>query len=240
MASTTITTTPSRKRKPSSARRLFTGKKARVSARPTTLVNKSLTPYPARFVTRLKYVYNNIVAGAVAGVAVDTRFNLNSLYSPEFSGGHQPYGFDQLCAANGSITPYGRYRVMATTWRVTFLSTQNLFTVVIPNNSTSSLTGAVENTAELPRAVSKLAGTASGASVITGGIRLANLNGDTESRYKADDRFQAPYNAKPLEDLLLHVVGRNPDASAATAAYGLEVVLQFHCEFFDPNTMVSS
>lgn len=228
----------SSKKKPRSSRRLFTAPRRTA----TTVVNTGITPFPPRFISRMKYVTSSLAGSIAAGFSYDHRFNLNSLFSPEYSGGHQPYGYDQLCGGAGGSAPYSRYRVFATGWRVSVISgTNNIQVIVIPNNSTLNLTaGSMENYAEQPRAISKLNAVYDGACVMAGGIRMAKLNGCTEAVYNADDRFQAGYNAKPTEDLMLHVVVRNVDSSSVTAAYALEVALTFQCEFFDPNTLVSS
>lgn len=66
-------------------------------------------PFPSTMYSVHKYctngsLFNENLTGSIGPEKV---FNLNSLYSPEFTGGgHQPQGFDQMCAIYAQYTVY--------------------------------------------------------------------------------------------------------------------------------------
>ena len=94
----------SQKRK--GAKRAMVSKGRRM--RKTLNVNKSLTPFSQRYITKMKYS-ENVITGST-GVY---RFALNNLFDPNLTGvGHQPHGFDQLS------TIYNRYRVIGATYSI--------------------------------------------------------------------------------------------------------------------------
>lgn len=75
-------------------------------------ITKFFKPIPFPLIKRVKLSYSGTVnLNSTTGSTLfgtSKAFYLNSLYSPEVSGGHQPYGYDQLCAAT---LPYDRYKV---------------------------------------------------------------------------------------------------------------------------------
>ncbi len=76
-------------------------------------------PFPARVVRQLVYKSEFLThtdPGSNQQAGVPWEFNLNSLFLPQLSGGHQPFGFDQMAAL------YQRYKVLHVSVKVETLS----------------------------------------------------------------------------------------------------------------------
>jgi hypothetical protein len=68
-------------------------------------------PFPARTVRELDYTQSLAIAGDGFGTTTsgsERFFRLNSCFAPSTSGGHQPYGFDQM------MTLFRRFKVLKT------------------------------------------------------------------------------------------------------------------------------
>jgi hypothetical protein len=77
----------------------------------------NLNPFPAMMIKKLPYATTFALVSSTPGVFGSQKtFVINSLNAPEPVSGHQPYGFDQLCTANG---PYLQYKVLKVSARVT-------------------------------------------------------------------------------------------------------------------------
>jgi len=187
-----------------------------------------------RYITKLKYAENisvTIAAGQANNVFNFASYHLNNLFTPNLGGGgHQPYSFDQLALL------YHRYRVFATSWRVTIDPYMNNSVQgrawVVPLNTNTSLPGIPQSTVtEYPRVIRKdLNGTV--CTQFKGHIYLPRLCGAKNVEYKSDDRFQALTTGAPVELMTLQaLIATN---TAASATYTGLVQLVFHCEFFDP------
>lgn len=219
-----------KKRKPRPTRR--PAYRRRNAARPTTVVQRGITPIAPRTITRLRYT--SVISRTLnAGIAADNVYRLNSIFDPDFTGtGTQPYGHDTYAQL------YNRYRVFAASYRVTFNTTSvnaALFSVV-PNNSTSSISD-IELAREMPRSKSKVGGQqGTSPAVIYGRISMPALNGQNRTQYMSDDRFQAIFGNNPTEDLCLHIVSQSPDNITVRAV--IDIV--YHVEMFDPLPLAKS
>lgn len=239
MSSTVITTTPGRKRKPSSARRLFTRKRARV-ARTTTsplVVRLGRGPCPPKSVVTLKYNQNY----ASPGVIFDKMFNLNSIFSPEAAGGaHQPLGHDQWAVF------YGRYRVRKVKMTLIVGSPTSISSalkiVVLADNVNSTYSTVELATEQIGSTVH--VGNMSGPD---GPIRITRtfypnkVNGASAKEYNSDDRFAALMTANPTEKIMLHVLGSDIVGNAAAAgAVQYSILLEYTVEMFDAIPLAQS
>jgi hypothetical protein len=229
MSSTTITTTPSRKRKPTSSRRLFT-KKARIQRASPLVVRAGRGPCPPKTIVTLKYNQNY----ASPGTTVDKIFNLNSIFSPEGAGGaHQPLGRD------GWAGFYNRYRVMKARVTViaaatTAMTTPFKLTVLADNQNTTytNVELAVEQQGSAVLVGSR--------STITGPIRFTRtywphkVTGVSLKEY-TDDRFGALFTGNPTEQIALHVIGSDIVGNAvASGAIQYSIIIEYTVEMFDP------
>jgi hypothetical protein len=191
---------------------------------------------PHKYVT-LKYtdIYSQSLT-TVTGTNQIMR--LNSIFDPDLTGtGHQPYGYDQLSAL------YNRYRVLSSSWKITFhAESQGFYAVVVPSNG--NLGTAITNLAsftlagETQRSEIKSQGTGANAIVFSGSINLNDLNGVTLTEYLADDRFEAQIGANPVELIVLNIGTYNP--SGSTVAVDFSVEMLYHVDLHDPIALAQS
>jgi len=191
---------------------------------------------PHKYV-RLKY--SDIFSFSLATITgTNQLMNLNSLFDPDRTGvGHQPYGYDQLSAL------YNRYRVLKTSWKITFhAEATGFYIVVVPTNGT--LATAITNQAsystacEVPPAVVKAQGTGANSVIVRGSIALNDLNGCTKVEYLADDRFESQVGASPTELMILNIGNYNPAGTSVNIDYTVE--MEFFVDFHDPIILASS
>lgn len=204
----------------------------------TNFENISLTFLdPHKYIT-LKYTetFNFTLA---AGTGTQQLFRLNSIFDPNSTGvGHQPYGYDQIMAL------YNRYRVLSSSWKIIFgTQTSTYRIVVLPING--SLAAAIttaptfENACEMPRArIFVQGGGGSPTIVVTGGIKLNDLNGVTIPEYMADDRFEAAIGANPAEVMSLVIGNYNASGGTITIDYTAEII--YKVDLHDPIALAGS
>lgn len=198
----------------------------------TATINRALTPYAQRYITKLKYCESYT---ATATILHTQRWRLNSLFDPNYSlGGHQPYGFDQLA------TVYNRYRVVACSWTIHVASSTNYVTVcAIPNNDLPSPLN-MSAAKELPRAKWSTGGGGTNIIRITGKTYIPSLVGRTKAQYMADDRYQALTSADPQEAAILQIMIADCNDTTSLSGVQVSVTLNYLAEFFDINTLSQS
>lgn len=79
-----------------------------------------MTPFPPHYNAKLTYTEDITISSSNLSnvLGVTYYMGLNTLFDPYLAaGGHQPYGFDQLCSSNG---PYYRYKVNGCLLKVTY------------------------------------------------------------------------------------------------------------------------
>lgn len=220
------------RRKPRAARRKRAGK--------TTLVNTSgLSPLPSKFVTKLKYAE----AVTVTGVGMQNyRWRMNSLFDPNYTGGgHQPYGFDQLCGAPG-IALYNRYRVFKVDYVLTVANDNyNIHYATLPANVEVPPINNVSEARENPRCQYAIQNPGGTLKKIRGSLSLPALTGLTRPQYAAGENYQALYNNSPVEHQVLSCFsqGMNDDVSVSMS-HTFNILMVFHVEFFDPHVVDQS
>lgn len=198
----------------------------------TTLVNKSLQPFPDRYIAKLKY----IDTFSLSTVNVPYRFNLNSIFDPNNTGiGHQPYGRDTLAQL------YNRYRVFACKVRIRGqpLDGSNQYIVSIPSNdiiTVSSFTDAREK----PMAKYVVQTQGGDSRSILHKINIPRLMGRTSAQYKADDRYQADMGSDPAENASLSIYSYNCGSLSTSCTTLCTIELTYYVECFDRNTLSQS
>lgn len=202
----------------------------------TSVVRSGLgTLLPPRLITKMKYYNNQIFTTIVTGVYSSNLYNLNSIFDPDRTGvGRYPMGYNQ-------ITPfYQHYRVFKTSWTVLYQGTSGRYrAAVIPVNGDAAPFTTFDEAVEQPRAMVKVGNFNGGPSLrFKGKIYLPNLAGASSVRYRSDDRFEANITASPAEIMTLHVGATNDDAGAISM--NVVVILVYHVEFYDPNTLPTS
>lgn len=206
----------------------------------TTTVNRSLQPFPSRYICKLKYATAiNAVGGPTLAGYGNYQFLANSVWDPDSTGiGHQPYGMDQLTLL------YNRYRVINCSYVVNGTVTNggtevNSIIGVLPANEGAAISGGIAEFQENPRAkyVTQYVGSER---TLRGNVYLPALVGRTKSQYMADDRYQAQTNSSPVENAVINLFFGNLDGSLTTAAADLNVVLEYTVEFFDVKKQIQS
>lgn len=192
----------------------------------TTRIHKDLGFIAPRTIVRLKYSDQENITVPVSSFG-DVTYRLNSIFQPNYIGGHQPYGRDQLAAL------YNRYRVFATKWVVVIAPTNDvLYASTCPVNGNVTF-AQYTLIAENPRAMTKTTSIGSTPLVLKGKIYLPRLGGDYRMEYRTDDRFSAVMTANPTERMDLHVGLNNPSSTVAVNCRFF-ITLMYYCECYDP------
>lgn len=213
--------------------RRFKRRGVRRGVRKIANVNRALSPFAQRYITKLKYseALNINGSGPLA-----YRWSLNSLYDPNFSGiGHQPYGFDSLASL------YGRYRVISCSYVISAAPVNSTYIRVaaLPaNQQVNALT--LSEMCENPRCKFITQAPNAALKMLTGKVYLPSLVGRNKAQYMADDRYQAQTNASPQEIALLNVFGQDMADGANTVSVSFTITLEYTVEFFDAITLGQS
>lgn len=206
-----------------------------LSSRALTTVNRSLQPFPNRYICKMKYS-TNVTTDAVTGQYV---FNLNSLYDPDRTGiGHQPYGYDNLALL------YNRYRVISCGWRIVqpaggFQGPATMI-AAIPNNDLSIVYVDAGQMCENPRTKYVIQNPGGAITPLKGKSYIPTLVGRTKAQYMADDHYQSVVTTSPIELALLYVQSFSPSSGAVAPGVAIQVVLEYTVEFFDVKHVVQS
>lgn len=195
---------------------------------PTTMINRSIQPVPARYMCRLKYA-TNITTTSLGG---GWTMNLNSLFDPDRSGltnQHQPLGFDNLALL------YNKYRVISTSWRINRCAGATDPAIQIGCIASNDPSVNYSNFAllkESPRAKYVIQNPSANSIPLTGKVYLPKLLGRTYAQYMADDVTGSEVSGSPAEECILYI----QTATANDSIQGnvaLSVVMTFDVEFYD-------
>lgn len=209
------------------------GRKPRPYATNSNL--RSLNPIAQRYICKMKYA--EVVTSALGlGTYGLARFNLNSIFDPNQSGGgHQPYGHDTFS------TMYNRYRVISCSYRISAQASDgsNIQLAVIPTNETIS-PASISEVRENPRCKYTLQGGNAPLRFVSGKVYIPSLMGRLKAQYMADDRFQAAFGSNPAELALLSCyAGPTAETSSSlTMIYNVE--LEYTVEVFDIKHLAQS
>lgn len=186
-------------------------------------VLSGLNPIPARQIVKMKYADN---INTAVGTAFNYKFNLNSIFDPNFTGtGHQPYGHDQLQAL------YNRYRVISCSYVITAYSgATGICYGVMPANEAVTFTTLAE-LRENPRARFITQYPGGSTTMLKGKVYIPSLVGRNKSQYMADDRYQAIFGASPQEQAVLNVTGL--DLAEVGVSVNWTITLEYTVEVFD-------
>lgn len=197
--------------------------------RSTVNVNKALTPFSQRYITKMKYSQTF----ALTAAAPQYNFRLNSIFDPDFTGiGHQPYGHDTLNAV------YNRYRVISCSYNITAYSGGSVVRVaVLPANDVMTPVS-VSEICENPRSKWVIQIPGGNTRLLKGKVYIPSLMGRNKQQYLADDRFQAAFGTNPLEAAILNVYGG--DIADAGATIQCTITMNYLVECFDVRNLVQS
>lgn len=163
-------------------------------------INNKFLCFPPEKWVQMQYSHDFTVTGTGTTAATGTEIvlQLNSLYSPEASGGHQPRYFDQL-----TPTPYKKYRVYEVGVRVTFLdpSSVTCYGCLQVRSSQDSSTVTVQNgwdVAERPGGWRmQIPGSGTRQCNFCKVFKIWEIEGMSYNQWLADDGFDANYSANP-------------------------------------------
>lgn len=224
--------------------------------------NRSLTkfykPLPFPTVKRVKLSYSNTVN--LNSYAGSTYFGsskgiyLNSLNSPEISGGHQPYGYDTLCGATGGTPIYQRYKVLGAKVRLKFLAPgggdneaalNSIVAGVMVNNITQSQDiaglsiGYVSET-NMSQVV-HVPATGSQHGMISFYLPMYKaFNWDKKSYSRDMNNSTAPYNSNPGSLVKMYIASANFRASATVTTVYCHYEITYYCELYARNILAQS
>jgi hypothetical protein len=189
-------------------------------------------PFPSRMITTFIYAQTGSLT-TTSGVPTIKQFNMNSLYAPEVSGGHQPRYRDQLL---GIL--YNRYRVYKFQYEVDFNTSSNVASAIaftFPSNAGIPAFASNSDVMEFPltKYVSLAENGGGHLSRMKGIVYLPKMNGQTTDEYKGDDRFQAIFNASPVETQLFSIGVTAANAADSINTY-YAIKIKYFCELFDP------
>lgn len=200
--------------------------KKRKYVRKNVLVNKALSPFAQRYITKMKYSDALSITGGGPQVY---RFNLNSVYDPNRTGtGHQPYGHDSL------ISLYNRYRVISCSWVISAVDSAGQYIQVasLPaNEEVNALT--TSEIRENPRCKYITQAPNAHLKMLTGKAYLPSLTGRNKTQYMSDDRYQAQVGNSPQELAILNVFIQNMADGINTLNCLFNVTLEYTVEWFD-------
>lgn len=239
MSTVTVST---RKRKPTSSKRLFatprSGKRQRTNpmTRPrfATLIRQQVPigrgPISPSAVVSLRYQEHYISDG----FAGDKIWRLNSIFAPSANGlgtAHQPLGRDQYAAF------YNRYRVLGARVKVMFILnktvTDGAFVGILADNNDVVYSN-ILNGGEQQRSITKFISPDGPPVSLVRYFDCAKVTGVTKAAYK-DDRFQAIFGQNPSENIMLHVLHSTPQNGGLLAnELHIRVQLDYKVEMFDP------
>jgi len=206
----------------------------------TTTVNRSLQPFPSRYICKMKYCESINAAGGPSGAGYGNyQFLANSIWDPNATGiGHQPYGMDTMTAL------YNRYRVISCRYAISGTVTSGTTEVnsiigVLPANEGATVTGGINEFQENPRSkfITQYVGNEK---VLKGNVYIPALVGRTKTQYMSDDRYQAQTNASPAENAVMNIYFGFMDGTLATATADLNITLEYTVEFFDVKKQLQS
>lgn len=193
-------------------------------------VLSGLSPIPARQIVKMKYAQN---INTAAGTAYNYKFNLNSIFDPDFTGvGHNPYGYDQLALL------YNRYRVISCSYVITgYSGATGIAYGVCPANEVLTFTTLAE-LRENPRSRHTTQYPGGSTTKLVGKIYMPSLVGRSKTQYMSDDRYQALFTANPQEQAILNCVGL--DLSEVGASINWTITLEYTVEVFDVKPLAQS
>lgn len=206
-------------------------------------------PFPLNLASKLTYTEILQVAGTnnLNTVGTTYYFNLNSLFDPYTAvGGHQPYGFDQLCNSTG---PYTRYKVNGVMVTITAMdpnadTTTNICVAVHPPGlSADTMLGlTLDQVNEKSNCITKyISNTGSQSRTIKQFFPMYKLFNVTKSQFNNDiTNTTGPYNGNPGSMPTLEVGCCDPRAPAAATSVMLKVKLDYYAMFYERKQLSGS
>lgn len=203
----------------------------------TRMLFSSLTPFPPRYMCRLRYAQTKTYTTGAAGVSgTENAFSLNSLYDPDITGvGHQPYGFDQVAAL------YSKYIVHSVDVQLRCVtpggSNDLCIIAAVTGAQAISLSGISVDAATEKQGIMTKTVSASGvnrnAVISLSGISIWKTLGLSKPQYLAElGTYGAAVSASPSIASVLRVNVASYDGTASETVT-IQTVIIYHVEMYD-------
>lgn len=174
----------------------------RKSKKATQVVVKAATPFPDRFITKMKYI-DDLRLGGAASFYQHAIYRANSLFDTDYNGigrNAQPMGFDALCGAQNTNAPYLTYNVSNCYIKLDIINalTVPAYVVIWPSRDVvtpGSATAAFEQTYSKYAIVGGTAGTP--ITTIWHKFNTAKMFGETQAAIDTEDNYNGTYNTNP-------------------------------------------
>lgn len=206
--------------------------------------SQNLNVLPRKLVRNIPYVTTFTINSGSSGVTSATAiiFYLNSIFSPQSTGGHQPYSHDQLA------TWYGNYIVNKVSWEVTATSTGGageLFIIYAYGAAAGApaITGLTSDVVMEKPMIGAICLSPEGNSRVSQFHDIAyphKIEGITPRQYRDEvAEYGAAFGSNPTRLPTLRFVTASP-SGASTVASTLTVTLSYEVEFYSPLVLASS
>lgn len=210
----------------------------RNSSRMLKKVAPSWYPFGKSRTCKLKYS-ETITIDPAMGVAGTYTFSANGLYDPNISGtGHQPYGFDQLCAL------YNHYHVTGARMKITCVTTNAYYIMGVKLCDTTTLNSSTPDyLMEQPAFRKRIIG--NNASAVSPSI-ACNFSCKKFFRLKskafilADDTLQGSASYNPAEQAYFVIVLMPAVSSQDVATATFQVTIDYIATFTGPKELGAS
>lgn len=203
---------------------------------------------PKQKYAKLKYVVHETHVGPGAAAPVYWEYRANGMYDPEVAvGGHQPYGFDQLC------TQYDHWTVLKSVMEIEVTSLDQYRNIIIVgaqyNESgcfqAAYTSGGINGLRELPNVSMSLCPSVGHFQERARNQYLtcdvSKLSGKTYKNLIGDSRYQGSSAADPTEDFYFGLCMYSPYNADMTAYnIGIKVQITYFAVFTEPRTLVTS
>lgn len=202
----------------------------------SSIVKRTLNPFPQRMIVSHKYAEGVTLTITTGTQAAGYNWNLNSIYDPNRSGtGHQPYGRDQYAGI------YQKYRVIACHYNMSVVGGNDVCLYALPSNEAVTVYTSAQ-ARETPRCRYVNQAGAQGPRVLKGKVYLPSLLGRTKAQYMADEDCQAAVGSNPNEVCILNTGVALPGDNivGSSISYNLAITLTYIVEWFDPITQSQS
>lgn len=198
-------------------------------------------PFRPTMSTKLHYTVNLTMSSGLGGLfGPEHIFRCNSLYDPDYtSGGHQPYGYDQLELL------YRKYKVNAVAVNVTYSDPNQDGTLIgftfQPPGGSATLAGGLPSTIEeQPMSiVRRINNTGKQVGKLKQFFPISTVSGLSKLQFGADvDLFTAATGTNPAASPLFRVAVATTQGSTSTLT--VSVSLTYYCTFYERKGLPAS
>ena len=172
----------------------------------------------------------------IASNAIDYQYRGNSLFDPDYSGtGTQPLMFDQI------KTIYGRYRIIASSIKVTFTNiggnNVNARAFIVPTYNTTSPGSSANGVCQQKHSKERFIGSANGGhgiATLKHYMTTSRVNGLQKRAIMSENGYAAEPSTNPVNSWFWNVMAFSTDGSASLANIYVDVKMKFYTVWSNP------